>query len=197
MTPLSDFDAELMLAFQRGNEDAFTSLFERYRVRVTSIAYRFIADREVAEDVAQEVFVKVYASRKSYRPRAKFSTWLYRITANTCLDELRKRGSGKIAPISEVEMEASPSSPESVAESNELVRQVRAAILSLPENQRIAIILQRYECLSYQEIAEVLNTSVSAVESLLFRAKQSLKTRLASYVELPAESCRPEKVPAE
>ena len=141
--------------------------------------------------------MKVYASRKSYHPSAKFSTWLYRITANTCLDEMRKRGGGKVTPISEVAIEASPSSPESLAESNELVRQVRAAIVSLPENQRIAIILQRYECLSYQEIAEVLNTSVSAVESLLFRAKQSLKTKLAPYVELPAESSRSDKVLAE
>ena len=176
-----------MLAFQRGDETAFAALFERYRKRVANVAYHFLGDGDAAQDIAQEVFVKVYTSGKAYRPDAAFSTWLYRITANACLDELRRRKRSKCSPPEGLpERVPDPAgSPEARAESNELAREVRSAIASLPENQRMAVVLQRYEGLSYQQIAEVLKTSVPAVESLLFRAKQSLRARLSAYVDLP------------
>lgn len=178
-----------MLSFQNGDESAFADLFERYRTRVLNTAYRFLSDRDAAQDVAQEVFVKVYKSPKSYRPDAAFSTWLYRVTANTCYDELRKRKRSKPATTEELPDNTPDrsASPEDQARSNELARAVRAAIASLPENQRMAVVLQRYEELSYQQIAEVLKMSVSAVESLLFRAKNTLRTRLLAYVESVAE----------
>jgi len=182
---IDDPDVQLMLAFQRGDDSAFAALFERYRTRVLNTAYHFLGDKDTAQDVAQEVFVKLYTSPKSYRPGAAFSTWLYRITANACLDEIRKRKRSRSAASEDLpECILDPAaSPEGQARSNELKREVRAAIAALPENQRLAVILQRYEGLSYQQIADVLKTSVPAVESLLFRAKHSLRARLSSYVE--------------
>lgn len=185
MKHIDDPDVQLMLAFQRGDESAFAALFELYRARVLNTAYHFLGDKDAAQDVAQEVFVKIHTSRKTYRPDAAFSTWLYRVTANACFDELRKRKrSSIILPEDTAELVADPAaSPEAQAESNELAREVRSAIASLPESQRIAVVLQRYEGLSYQQIADVLKTSVPAIESLLFRAKHSLRVRLSAYVD--------------
>lgn len=178
-------DSQLIAAWQRGDEDAFQALFERYRARVVNIAWRFLGDADAAQDAAQEVFVKLYTSARDYRPDAEFSTWLYRVTANACLDALRKRRRWRTAPETDLtQMPADESaSPEAQAASAELARQVRAAIASLPPNQRMAVVLQRYEELSYKQIAAVLNTSVPAVESLLFRAKDALRRALSGYVE--------------
>lgn len=184
-----DPDAQLMLSFQNGDEPAFDTLYERHYQSTINLAYRLLGDRDSAEDIAQEVFVKLYISPRSYGPRAKFSTWLYRVTYNACIDEMRKR---KTSPTAPAQWDTSPIpdadvSPESVAESNELAAVVKAAIASLPEKQRLAIALQKYEGLSYQEIADVLMTSVSAVESLLFRAKESLKNKLSHYINVTQE----------
>lgn len=192
-------DNELMMKFQRGDESAYSALFERHRARVVNTAYRFVGDPDVAQDVAQEVFVRIYTSAKAYRPEAAFTTWLYRITANACLDEIRKRKRSKSRSSSELPESAScpSSSPEDRMQSDELAREVRTAIASLPENQRMAVILQRYEGLSYQQIADVLRVSVPAVESLLSRAKGSLRIRLASYLgdsDQP-EPTKPEEKP--
>jgi RNA polymerase sigma-70 factor (ECF subfamily) len=174
-----------MLAFQRGDENAFTVLFERYSVRVANTAYRFLNDKDAAQDVAQEVFVKIYTSPKTYRPDAAFSTWLYRITANACIDALRRRKRlAAILPEETAQSALDPAaSPADQVEARELERAVRTALASLPEKQRIAVVLQRYEGLSYEQIAEILRLSRSAVESLLFRAKLTLRARLSSYVE--------------
>ncbi len=180
-----DPDIHLIEAFQRGDESAFATLFERHRARVMNVAYRFLGDKDAAQDVAQEVFVKIYTSPKAYRPDMAFQAWLYRVAANACFDELRKRKrSAIILPEETAESVPDPAaSPQAQADSSELAREVRSAIAFLPENQRIAVVLQRYEELSYQQIADVMKTSVAAVESLLFRAKQSLMQRLSSYVE--------------
>ncbi|MHB9036013.1 MAG: RNA polymerase sigma factor [Armatimonadota bacterium] len=173
-----------MLAFQRGDESAFAALFERNRTRVLNTAYHFLGDKDAAQDVAQEVFVKIYTSPKTYRPDAALSTWLYRITANACLDHLRKQKRHKAMSEEISESVLDPSaSPQSRVESEDLVREVRSALATLPENQRMAVVLQRYEGLSYQQVADVLKISVSAVESLLFRAKNSLRAKLSAYVE--------------
>ncbi|MDD3928128.1 MAG: sigma-70 family RNA polymerase sigma factor, partial [bacterium] len=118
--------------------------------------------------------------------------WLYRITCNACIDEMRKqrRRPSQITDYALASVSDAGSSPEATAEANETVRAVQSAIASLPKKQRIAVILQRYEGLSYQEIADVLQTSVSAVESLLFRARESLKAKLAHCIgtrDMPAE----------
>jgi len=185
MKHMEDPDAQLMLAFQRGDESAFAALFEHYRARVLNTAYHFLGDKDAAQDVAQEVFVRIYTSPKTYRPDAAFSTWLYRVTANACFDEIRKRKRSTSAASEGLpESILDPTAlPEDQARSNELKREVRAAVSALPGNQRLAVILQRYEGLSYQQIADVLKASVPAVESLLFRAKHSLRTRLSAYVE--------------
>jgi len=173
----SDSDAQLVLAFQAGDEAAFEALYQRHRRSVFNVAYRLLGNSDSADDVAQEVFVKLYISPRAYRPSAKLSTWLYRVTYNACIDEIRKRRSRPSEmPDSEI-----GHSPVSAMESDELARAVKEAIASLPEKQRAAVVLQRYEGLSYQEIADVLKASVSAVESLLFRARESLKTKLAPY----------------
>lgn len=181
----NDSDAQLMLAFQRGDESAFDALFERHHDRVLNTAYRFLGDANLAQDIAQEVFVRVYTRGKDYHPRAAFTTWLYRITANACFDEARKRKRVRhTAPDELPETMADPSSPpEALAEKVELTREVRRAIASLPDNQRLAVVLQRYEGLTYPQIAEVLKTSIPAVESLLFRAKNTLRAMLSPYVE--------------
>lgn len=171
----SDSDAQLVLAFRNGDESAFEALYERHHRAVLNVAYRFLGDRDAAEDLAQEVFLKLYASPGSYKPTAKLSTWLYRVTHNACIDEIRKRRNRP------VELPPAIHSP-GTSEPDELAEAVRAAVASLPEKQRTAVVLQRYEDLSYQEIAEVLGTSVPAVESLLFRARQTLKTILSQYL---------------
>ncbi len=173
-----------MLAFRRGDESAFEALFERHRDRVLNTAFRFLGDANLAQDIAQEVFVRVYTHGKDYQPSAEFTTWLYRITANACFDEARKRKRLRHTPPDELpETTADPSpSPEARAQDSELAREVRRAIASLPDNQRLAVVLQRYDGLSYRQIAEVLKTSVPAVESLLFRAKNALRTMLSPYV---------------
>lgn len=175
-----------MLAFQRGDETAFADLFARHRSRVVNTAYRFLGDTDRAQDVAQDVFIRIYTSPSSYRPDAAFSTWLYRVTANACMDDIRKTKRSRSAATNE-ELESMPdrsASPQDCAESSELARHVSVALRSLPDNQRLALVLQRYEGLSYQQVAEVMGLSVPAVESLLFRAKQALKVKLAPYIEL-------------
>lgn len=169
-------DANLIAAFRKGDESAFEVLYGRHYPTVLNVAYRMLGDRDAAEDLAQDVFVKLYTSPGSYRPTAKLSTWLYRVTHNAFIDELRKR---KNRPVELVPDIHSPGA----SEQSDLADAVQTALASLPEKQRAAVVLQRYEGLSYQEIAEVLGTSVPAVESLLFRARESLKAVLSKYLE--------------
>jgi len=184
MNPYVDADLELILTFQQGDESAFDVLYERHHLSTLNVAFRLLGSRDAAEDIAQEVFVKLYTSPKSYHPTAKFTTWLYSVTYNACIDEMRRsKNTGALPEGYDLCIPDTYISPEFAAESNELARVVQSAIASLPEKQRAAVVLQRYEGLTYQEIADVLKTSLPSVESLLFRAKESLKKRLASYVE--------------
>ena len=176
----SDTDTQLLEAFLKGDEAAFEALYERHHRSVLNVAYRLLGNRDAAEDIAQEVLLKLYTSPRSYKPTAKLSTWLYRVTYNTCIDEMRRHKSISLPDDQPASRDVA--SPESALESSELAAVVQSAIASLPEKQRMAVVLQRYEGLSYQEIAEVLKTSIPAVESLLFRAKETLKARLSPYV---------------
>jgi RNA polymerase sigma-70 factor (ECF subfamily) len=154
-----------------------------------NLIYRFIGDRTQAKDLAQEVFLRIWQAAKSYEPKAKFTTWIYRITANLCFNELkssrRKKwlqffrfGEDQENTIEEILIDPSPS-PEELLLSREQSRRITDALQSLPANQRMALVLKRYDDLSYQEIARIMGCSVSAVESLLVRAKRALQEKLA------------------
>jgi len=182
---------ELMARIAEGDESAFEILVNRHQTSVLNLIYRFIGDRTRAKDLAQEVFLRVWQSAKSYEPKAKFTTWIYRITANLCLNELkssrRKKwlqflrfGDNLENTVEETLVDDRPS-PEDLLLAKERSRQITNALQSLPENQRMALILKRYDDLSYQEIAKVIGCSVSAVESLLVRAKRSLQEKLKNY----------------
>jgi len=182
---------DLMARIAEGDEDAFEILVNRHQTSVLNLIYRFIGDRTQAKDLAQEVFLRVWQAAGSYQPKAKFTTWIYRITANLCINELkssRRRklfqflrfGEDQENTIEEVLVDGSPS-PEDLLLSREQSRRISDALQSLPANQRMALVLRRYDNLSYQEIAKILNCSVSAVESLLIRAKRDLQKKLAPY----------------
>lgn len=186
MTPppaFDDPDIALMLRFQKGDERAFEELVRKHTRGVLNLVYRYLGDSSRSEDVAQDVFVKVYRARKKYEPKAKFSTWLYRIAVNHCLNEIRARKSqpAGTAPINDLLEEPAGEHPDSRLNRQELRQAVKAAIDALPENQRMAVILARYEDMSYEEIAETMGMSLEAVKSVLFRAKENLKQSLSKY----------------
>jgi RNA polymerase sigma-70 factor (ECF subfamily) len=182
---------ELMDRVAKGDDDAFEILVNRHQTSVLNLIYRFIGDRTQARDLAQEVFLRVWQAAKSYEPKAKFTTWIYQITTNLCLNELksvrRKRWfrflqsdeeSGKT--IEENLCDDLPSAEDRLL-ARERSREISDALHGLPENQRMALVLKRYDGLSYQEIAKILNCSVSAVESLLVRAKRNLQEKLKNF----------------
>jgi len=184
---------DLMARITEGDEYAFELLVGRHQSSILNLIYRFIGDRTKSQDLAQEVFIRVWQAAGSYQPKAKFTTWIYRITANLCINELkssRRRklfqflrfGEDQENTIEEVLVDASPS-PEDLLLSREQSRRISDALQSLPANQRMALVLRRYDNLSYQEIAKILNCSVSAVESLLIRAKRTLQEKLKNYEE--------------
>jgi RNA polymerase sigma-70 factor (ECF subfamily) len=187
-----DYDAQLMLAFQRGDEPAFQELIERNHSRVIGLAYRFVGSRAEAEDLAQEVFLRIYRARRTYRPTAKFSTWMFRIAANVSLNALRDRArrrddvsieqlSGEDrGPFTVPDPEAP--APDHRVGRSELEQKVREAISELPEKEQVAVVLNKYEGLSYADIARTLGCSTMAVKSLLARARENLKERLLLYV---------------
>jgi RNA polymerase sigma-70 factor (ECF subfamily) len=182
---------DLMARVGEGDENAFEILVHRHQASVLNFIYRFIGDRAQAQDLAQEVFLRVWQAAKSYKPEAKFTTWLYRITANLCFNELKSSRRKKLFQFLrfDSDQEARPEenfpddspSAENLLLAKERNRQVANALQSLPENQRMAVILKRYEDLPYEEIARVLGCSVSAVESLLVRAKGTLQRKLRHF----------------
>jgi len=182
-------DEELMAETAQGDEHAFELLVERHQSRMLNLIYRFVGNRTQARDLAQEVFIRVWQAASRYKPRAKFTTWIYRISANLCLNELKSSARKKLFfSESLVEEGRTPNEESNVSPSAEDIllaeersRQISHALRSLPENQRMALILKRYENLSYHEIAKIMECSVSAVESLLVRAKGNLKEKLVFH----------------
>jgi RNA polymerase sigma-70 factor (ECF subfamily) len=190
---MADPDAALMLAFQRGDRAAFETLVGRHRERVFRLAYRYLGDETAADDLAQESFLRVFRSRHTWRPEAKFSTWLYRVTANACLNELRsrrvRRAVETTAPAgADGEPPPEGADPRAVDPGAETLRRetaalVRRAVDALPEDQRTAVLLSKYEGLSYAELAEAMERSVPAVKSLLVRAREQLRTALGPILD--------------
>jgi len=181
-------DEELMARIAEDDEYAFQILVERHQTSVLNLIHRFIGERTKSEDLAQEVFLRVWQAARTYEPKAKFTTWLYRIAANLCINELkssRRRSWLQFFHVDTNEQtvgkedfsDGSPS-PEELLLARERDRQINSSLQSLPENQRMALILKRYEDLSYDEIARILGCSVSAVESLMVRAKKNLQEKL-------------------
>lgn len=180
-----DDDARLMIAFQRGDARCFDTLFQKHKRAIVGFALRFTGRIDEAEELAQEVFVNCYLAAPSYEPRAKFTTWLFRIARNHCLNELR-RPARRVAgePYDDERARANAGeSPEALAASRALSSALTRELDALPENQRSALLLSREHGMSYEEIGETMNVSISAVKSLLNRAKKRLAARLAQHME--------------
>lgn len=189
----ADPDAALMLAFQRGDAAAFRALFERYGRAMVAFCHRFVRDAARAEELAQDVFLKLHRSARSYRPAAGFRSYLYRIAANHCLNELRRGEYGarreherRLGPAEPDALPGSAPDPEEQARGAALERAVADLLGALPEKQRAAFVLCRFEGLSYEEIAETLGTTVSAVKSLVHRATVAAAEALAPFAAAPA-----------
>jgi RNA polymerase sigma-70 factor (ECF subfamily) len=186
--PGDDRGVRWMLAYQGGDEAAFVRIVEEYSPRVFALLTRFLGPVSNREDLVQEVFLRVVRIRADYRPDARFSTWLYRIVFNLSVNEserrrpLRSLEAGEDGLRESWEDERAPA-PGATLERDDLVHAVRAAIASLPERQRMALVLAKYEELAYDEVADVLGTSEKAVKSMIHRARETLRARLSSFLE--------------
>ncbi len=187
MAATLDFDAELMLRVKEGDSRSFAILLEKHRLPVIHFLYRMVQNQGVAEELAQEVFLRVYRSRESYEPTAKFTTWLFRIATHLALNSLRD---GKNRRLEErLDDDSSDLPARQVSDNRPTVEQqmlrqarleeIRRAVATLPEKQRAAVLMHKYEEMEYAQIAKVLNCSESAIKSLLFRAYETLRARLA------------------
>ena len=182
-------DVRLMRLVASGDTSAFEEVIERHQALVAGTAARMLGSNSDVEDIAQQVFIRVWKSARRYVPRAKFTTWLLKITRNLVFNELRRAKRRAQVPLqSEPGAEEIPlkdetnPAPDASLLDNELQRAIEEAIMQLPESQRMALVLRRYEQLSYEQIAEVLDLSVPAVKSVLFRARTELRTRLSKYL---------------
>jgi RNA polymerase sigma-70 factor (ECF subfamily) len=188
-----DPDAALMLAFQGGDEAAFRALFEKYGRAMVAFCHHFVRNTARAEELAQDVFLKLYRSADRYRPTARFKTYLYRVAANHCLNEMRRgeyavrrgedhaeTGSGPTDPDS---LAAATATPEEAVLGSALERAVGELLGRLPDKQRAAFVLGRLEGMSYGEIADVLGTSVAAVKSLVHRATVAAAAALEAHIQ--------------
>ena len=190
---LRDPDTELMQRVKQGDEAAFEELVDKYKQPVLNLVYRILRDATEAEDLAQNVFVQVFKSADRYRVEAKFSTWLFTIARNLCLNELRRRSRhpaeslegtmdpAEEAPARQFEDKASVAAPDRLLR-EELSLKVEEALASLPENQRTAILLFKEQEMSYEEISKLLDCSLSATKSLIHRGRETLKQKLKPYL---------------
>lgn len=188
----ADPDTQLMLQVAKGNNEAFAQLVHRNAPKVHALVYRFLGDAEQAEDMAQEVFMRIFKIASSYQPTAKFGTWLYRIVANMSFNVLRSRRISKTVSFQSLEgrdedarfdaPDTRAAQPHDRLNGQELRTKVMQAMEQLPENQRLAIILSKYEEKSYEDIAEIMDLSTMAVKSLLSRARTNLHESLFKYL---------------
>ena len=182
-----DLDAELMLRVKEGDGASFAILLDKHRSPVIHFLFRMVQNQAVAEELAQEVFLRVYRSRATYEPTARFTTWLFRIATHLALNALRdgknERSQERLdddtgdMPVRQVS-DRKPSVEQSMVHQAKM-EEIRRAIAALPEKQRAAVLMHKYEEMEYSQIAKVLGCSESAVKSLLFRAYETLRARLA------------------
>ena len=189
-------EAELIARTLAGDDGAFAELVEPYEAKVYNLAFRMCANREDAFDLAQESFLKAYRSLARFKGKASFSTWLYRIASNTCLDQLRrvKRTGPRVSlddPIETAsgtlqrEVADNTFEPEQLALRAEVGSEIRAAVAQLPPDHRMAILLREFQQLSYEEIAQAMGCSTGTVKSRINRARSALRDRLAAGELLP------------
>jgi len=188
---VEDRHAQLMLMFQSGDSGAFRELYEEYRFPLLNFIYRFCQDRRIAEELCHEVFIRVYRSAPTYEVTAKFSTWIYRIATNICLNELRSGkyqyelessypdAQGKEVPVYE---DTNQERADDSMEARERHAAVRQAISQLPKKQRLAVLLSIYQQLSYRDIGERIGCSEGAVKSMIHRSKIFIKKKLKKHV---------------
>jgi len=210
---MADADQVLMKRFQDGDHSAFEVLVHKYQGLVLSLARRYLGSRYAGiEDVAQQVFIRVFKGRMTYQPRAKVKTWLYSIAVNACLNEIRHLRAEKIRRVAsftavfggktgeeggpELEDERSEM-PSGGMEGDDVSSRVRAAVDRLPEQQRLALVLSRFHHCSYEEVAEAMDTTVPAVKSLLTRARENLRNALRDLVDPDSEACEKESAAAD
>ncbi|PIP39907.1 MAG: RNA polymerase subunit sigma-24 [Desulfobacterales bacterium CG23_combo_of_CG06-09_8_20_14_all_51_8] len=185
-----DADAALMLQFKEGHEEAFLKLFAKYQAPIINFCFRFCSERTLAEDLAQEVFLRVYRGRGRYRVEARFSTWLYRIAVNVCLNETRKlrKNYGTYSLDQPANDDPDSRVPEFPDENQVLVddamvshqrdERIHRALQTLPDPQRIALVLRIYDEFPYDEIASRMNVSEGKVKTLIFRGRRRLREAL-------------------
>ncbi len=180
-------DAQLMLRVKEGDESSFAELLERYRNPVIHFIYRMVQNQATAEELAQDVFLRVYRARKGYEPSARFTTWLFRIATHIALNAIRDTRNERGVDSLDDEHGSHPELPDrqstieqSLVEDARLM-EIRRAVQALPGKQRAAVLMHKYNEMDYTQIAQVLECSESAVKSLLFRAYETLRTRLAHF----------------
>ena len=183
-------DVELMLKVKTGDTAAFEQLVTRHQHAIVGTVVKMMGSANDAEDVAQQVFVRIWKSAHRYEPTAKFTTWMFTITRNLVFNESRKRSRRSEVSVEEREedfhqshAEKSSAEPDNTALHNELVDAIDACIQSLPEKQRMAVVLRRYEDMPYEEIGTILDLTLPAVKSLLFRARNQMKEELQKYLD--------------
>ena len=185
ISPTESFEPEIgwMARIREGDMDAFRLLVETHQARVIGTISKMLGSDAESEDLAQQVFIRIWKSAPRYRPTAKFTTWLFRITRNLVFNELRRKRHfvDQAEEIPEPK-ERAEKEPDQVLLDEELQLAIQDAINRLPESQRMAIILRRYEEMPYEEIAKVMGTTIPAVKSILFRARAELRQRLAKYL---------------
>jgi RNA polymerase sigma-70 factor, ECF subfamily len=187
-------DVQLMLDVKAGDEASFDLLLQKYRTPLVNFFYRMVRDSALAEDLAQEVFLRVYRARQKYSPSAKFTTWMFRIATNLALNSVRDNRYRRMqvsldAPAEEDETPIQVPTREMRIDEHMVERDraqfIHKAIAALPEKQRVAVLLHKYEEMDYGEIAKILECSESALKSLLFRAYETLRVQLAPLVAQP------------
>ncbi len=196
---LRDPDIKVMLRVRDGDPGAFEELVERYQRRLVGVMNHLVGNAEEAEDLAQEAFLRVYRSRAKYRPRSKFSTWLFTIANNLALNCLRSRQRRPVVPLTgrdsgplgprpaEQLVHDDHSGPTQKVQRDELAAEIRKALDGLNERQRMAVVLNKFEDMNYAEIAEVMGLTTKAVKSLLSRARMNLRSALTGYIYMDSE----------
>ncbi len=192
----NDPDIQLMLDFKKGDQRAFQHLFDKYKNRVINFCLRFCGDRSVAEELAQETFLRVYTAAPRYRPNARFSTWLFTIAANVCRNEIRRPvyrekiesmdplpDMEKKTAVPEIAARPESTAPDGLYESLERHQLVQRAIRQLPDQQRLALLLRVNEEFSYREISVQIKRSENHVKTLIHRGRKRLKEILGDYFE--------------